>query len=186
LCLMSDVELTAFFKKLLIKMEVPFECNDEIITLKTTNTEIRYYFSFSKSHEGKVIDFYKQTGKGKNLLVVGREFSGEVATLTSRFGGRISLLDGTNLYLTMKRFEVFPEITYELKTEKQRINLPRALLSKKCAKQYFLYGVTLEFFSFFVFFPVYYVCFGALLIIMSIVCLFFGIKDEPEMQNPFR
>lgn len=186
LCLMNDAELTTFFKKLLTKMEVPFECEGDIITLKNTNAEIRYYFSFTKSHEGKIIDFYKQTGEGKNLLVIGREFSGEVTTLTSRFGGRIKLLDGANLYLTMKRFEIFPEIKHELKTEKQRINLPRAMLSKKRAKQYFLYGLSLEFFAFFVFFPAYYVCFGAFLIIMSVVCFFFGIKDEPEMQNPFR
>ena len=86
----------------------------------------------------------------------------------------------------MKRFEVFPEIKEELREVKPAFSLPRALFSKKRAKQYFLYGLTLEFFSFFIYYPIYYVCFGTALILFSVVCFFFGIRDEPELQNPFR
>jgi len=185
LCLMSTEELTAFFTMLLDKMQEPYTIEDGHILLSRTNTVVRYYFTFSKAYEGKIIEFYKSTGKGKRLLVLGRSFSEETSALTDRFAGRIRLADGAALYLTMKRFELFPDVREELKTEKSPFNLPRALFSKKRAKQYFLYGLTLEFFSFFVYYPIYYVCFGTALILFSIVCFFFGLKDEPDTVNPF-
>ena len=156
---------TFFFISLFDKMKLPYAFDGDAITLTDTNTVVRYYFTFSKAYEGKIIEFYKSTGKGKRLLVLGRSFSEETSALTDRFAGRIRLADGAALYLTMKRFELFPDVREELKTEKSPLNLPRALFSKKRAKQYFLYGLTLEFFSFFVYYPIYYVCFGTALIL---------------------
>jgi len=186
LCLMTTDELNTFFISLFDKMKLPYAFDGDAITLTDTNTVVRYYFTFSKAYEGRIIEFYKKTDAGQKLLVVGREFSEETIGLTPRFAGRIRLLDGTNLYLTMKRFEIFPTLKTELKTEKQAVNLPKALFSKRRAKQFFLYGLTLQFFSFFVYYPVYYICFGSALMIFSVLCFFFGIKDEPEMKNPFR
>lgn len=185
LCLMNDGELSDFFQKLFSKMELPFKIEKSGLFLTEIRADVRFCFTFSKVHEGMITDLYKRTESGRKLIVLGKSFSEEVLQLTDRFAGRIRLVDGANLYLTMKRFELFPK-KKETPSKKQRLNLPRALFNKKRAKQYFLYGLTLEFFSFFVFYPVYYVCFGALLIVFSIVCFFFGIRDEPEMKNPFR
>lgn len=186
LCLMTDKELNSFFKSLFEKMRLPFKIEESGLYLTEINAEVRFCLTFSKVYEGMITDLYKRTERGRRLIVVGSAFSEEVLQLTSRFADRIRLVDGANLYLTLKRFELFPEVKDTPLPKKQRLNLPRALFNKKRAKQYFLYGLTLEFFSFFVFYPVYYVCFGAALILLSIACFFFGIKDEPEMKNPFR
>lgn len=185
LCLMTEKELANYFCALFDKMRLPYARDDSIV-LTDTNTQIEFYFCFSKTHEGKIIDFYKSVDEGRKLLVIGREFSEETTLLTKRFSGRIKLLDGASMYILMKRFEFFPEIKEELKTEKQSFNLPRALFSRRRARQYFFYGLTLEFFSFFAFYPLYYVLFGGALMIFSIVCLFFGIRDNPDTTNPFR
>lgn len=186
LCLMTDSELTQFFSKLFLKMEIPFKTEENALFLTETGAEVRFCFTFSKVHEGMITDLYKRADKGRKLIVLGRVFSEEVLQLTPRFAGRIRLVDGANLYLTLKRFELFPEQKEQVEEKKHRLNLPKAMFNRKRARQYFLYGLALEFFSLFVFYPVYYICFGAALIVFSVVCFFFGIRDEPEMLNPFK
>ncbi len=187
LCLMSETELSEYFCSLLGKMQLPHAAQEDgSIILTESNTAVYFYFTFSKTYAGRVIEFYKQTQKACKTLVIGREFSEEVRALTARFCGRIELLDGTGLYLTMKRFELFPPIKEELKEVKQKLNLPKTVFNKKRARQYFLYGLTLEFFSFFAFYPIYYVLMGTALILFAIVCYFFGIKEVEEFKNPFR
>lgn len=185
-CLMTEEELISFFITLLDKMEVPYTVNKKGLTLTSNNTCIKFYFTFSKAYEGKIIEFYKNTDEGKNLMVIGRDFSEDVIGLTQRFAGRIKLLDGATLYLTLKRFEVFPKEKLEFKKVKPTLNVPKSLFNKKNAKRYFFYGLLLQFFSFFVYYPVYYVCFGAGMMIFSVICFFFGLQDLPKSNNPFK
>ncbi len=186
LCIMTDEQLCNFFSTLFKKMDLPFTLDGNELILTQTNTRVCFYFTFSETYAGRVIEFYKQADKGQNIIVLGREFDEKTTALTRRFGNRITLIDSANLYLTLKRYETLPPINDEFIERKKRINLPKSLFSKNKAKKYFLYGVALNFFSFFVFYPIYYVCFGTALIIFSIICFFFGIKDEPKNDNPFR
>ena len=186
LCLSGEAALNAYFSALLTKAGTPFTEENGIIVLTETNTELRYYFTFSETYEGRIVEFYKLAGKGRKILVIGREFGEKAFKLTSRFAGRITLLDGAHLYLAMKKYDCFPESEELLKTEKPKLNLPRALFSKKRARQYLLYGITMEFFSFIVFYPLYYLFFGTALVLFSIICYFFGIENEPPQENPFK
>ncbi|MBQ9481559.1 MAG: hypothetical protein IJU84_05310 [Clostridia bacterium] len=186
LSLMQEAALNAYFTALLKKSETPFEEENGRLILTDTNTEIFYYFTFGETYEGRIIEFYKQAEKGRNIFVFGREFSEKTYALSKRFAGRIKLLDGAGLFLAMKKYDCFPEVKPLSFTAKRKINLPKALFSKRRARQYFLYGLTMEFFSFFVFYPAYYLIFGSALVLFSIVCYFFGIKDAPPQENPFR
>lgn len=186
LCLMTEKELADYFCDLLSKMRLPFTREGDLIALTEKKAEIRFLFTFGEAYEGKIIDMYKETGKGLGLIVAGREFGEGQRKLTDRFAGRITLVGGEELFLLMKRFELMPPVKEELKSERTHFSLPRALFSRRRAAQYFLYGLTLEFFGLFVFYPIYYVCFGAALMTFSLVCLFFGIRDNPARDNPFR
>lgn len=186
LSLMTDEELCAYFLRLFELMRLSARAENGRIFLEDRNAEVRFYFTFSPAYAGRVIDFYKETGKGRNLIVLGREFTEEITSLADRFAGRIIPVDGAELYALMKNYEYFPPVKAELKKEKPALSLPRALLSKKRAKQYFLYGLTLEFFALFVFYPLYYAVFGAALMALSVACYFFGFAEAPARPNPFR
>ncbi|MBP5308030.1 MAG: hypothetical protein J6Z34_02725 [Clostridia bacterium] len=186
LSLMDETALNAYFKRLLQKSETPFSEENGTIILTETGTELKYYFTFSETYAGRIIEFYKQAGTGRKILVIGRNFNEEIFALTARFAGRIVLLDGAHLYPAMKKYDCFPETKEPLTVKKTRKNLPKELFSKKRARQYFLYGLTMEFFSFFVFYPVYYLVFGTALVLLSVVCYFFGVKEAPPQENPFK
>ena len=187
LCIMTDTQLNAFFKTLLSRANVNFAEDNGVIVLEEYNAELRYYFTFSEPYGEKIVEFYKQAAKGRGVLVAGREFGERERQLSERFAGRISLADGAALYAAMKRFETYPEIPDCIRESprKNKLRLGEAF-SKKRAKQYFLYGVSLEFFSFLVFYPVYYIVFGTALIFLSIFCFFFGMKDAPTDCGLFK
>ncbi|MBP5193482.1 MAG: hypothetical protein J6126_01990 [Clostridia bacterium] len=185
MCLSSESELINYFRTLFQKAEVPFFEENGKIILKKQNAELTFYFTFSDTYGGRIIDFYKQSEKGRGVVVLGREFGEEARSLAVRFGGRITLIDGATLFLFMKRFECFPPLKPELKSPRRRFTLPREIFGKKRARQYFLYGVVMEFFSLFVFWPIYYLAFGTALILLSLFCFFFGAKEIKELQNPF-
>ena len=185
MCLASEEDLLNYFRTLLKKAEVPFFEEKGRIILKKQSAELTFYFTFSETYGGRIIDFYKQAEKGRGVAVVGREFSEDTRRLAARFGGRITLIDGASLYLFMKRFECFPPLKPELASPRKRFMLPGEIFGKKRARQYFLYGVTMEFFSLFVFWPIYYLTFGTALVLLSLFCFFFGAKKTPELANPF-
>ncbi len=185
LCVLSADELSAYFKRLLRNAGVGTYEDNGTLVLRNINAELRYYFTFSEVTEGKIVEFYKQTKAGRNVLVVGRGFDERTKKLSARFAGRIMLADGATLYRAAKKYDVFPSELLNLKEPEREKLVLKEVFCKKRAKRYLLYGLTLEFFSFFVFYPVYYIFFGGAMIMLSVICFFFGNAPSQEKFNPF-
>ena len=188
LCVSKEDELNKFFSSFLKKMQIPFSSENGVIVLSESNAELHYKFTFASVTENEIIEEYKKTAKGRNVLVCGKSFSEESVSLSKRFGGRIILADGGALYSVMKRFEFFPPENENYVRAKKK-NVPYLFanfFSRKNAGRFLLYGILLELFGALSFFPVYYSVSGGIFIILSLSVFFFGLKDELPPDNPFR
>lgn len=180
-------ELNDFFSAFLDKMSVEHFDDKGVIVLSETQTELRYCFSFSPVTENEIIEEYKKTGKGRNVLVCAKSFSEETVALAKRFCGRILLADGGALYSVMKRFDFFPPENKNFSAQKKKPKIVLAnLFSRKNAGRFLLYGILLELFGALSFYPVYYSVTGGIFIILSLAVFFFGLRDELPPDNPFK
>ena len=188
LCVFKEDELNEFFSSFLKKMQIPFFSENGVIVLPESNAELHFKFTFASVTENEIIEEYKKTAKGRNVLVCGKSFSEETISLAKKFGGRIILADGGALYSVMKRFEFFPPESKNFVCAKKKnvSSLFANFFSRKNAGRFLLYGILLELFGSLSFYPVYYSVSGGIFIILSLSVFFFGLKDELPPDNPFR
>ena len=188
------------FDSILYQMKInDFLINQEIIknTLIACNIEIKriknkiYYedylifnlFSFEEISTKSIIKCYKKTPKNKKTLIFCSNVSSEGTEFLKDFSNRIKFLEFKELFLLMKKSNTFPTITDKrIEKKKDYKVILRQLFSKKYSGKFFYSGITMLVFSFFVFFPVYYLVIGTILCILGLVCRFYGKlekKSEP-------
>ena len=59
----------------------------------------------------------------------------------------------------------------------------RTVFTRRRAPKYFLFGVTFLLFSFLVPYKLYYILFGTLLTVFSVVCLFFAVPAKTDEKE---
>lgn len=60
----------------------------------------------------------------------------------------------------------------------------RTVFTRRRAPKYFLFGLTFLLFSFLVPYKLYYILFGTLLTVFSVICLFFAVPSGNTEANP--
>lgn len=140
-------------------------------------------FSFEEISTKNIIKCYKKTPKNKKTLIFCSNLSTEAIEFIKDFSMRIKILDFKELFLLMKKVSIFPPVNDRIKEKKKNYKLIlKQIFSKKYSGKFFYSGITMLIFSFFVFFPVYYLVIGTILCILGLVCRFYGKlegKSEP-------
>ena len=131
---------------------------------------------------GDVVSFYKLTPKGKRLVLIGDEFTEKATDFAKGFSGRIRLLPLVSLFPELREYGCLPETDFPALPERKK-NL-RAVLrhsfDKKKGKKYALYGIFLLLFSYFVFYPLWYVVSGCAMIVYAIAVTLFAPAPLPD------
>ncbi|PWM72126.1 MAG: hypothetical protein DBX59_06685 [Bacillota bacterium] len=143
-------------------------------------------FSFDGVKKDDLSRAYFLSGS-KKAYVFAPEFSAEIRGFARAFGDKIELCGGDETYKLFKNADMLPaEALKENKltfAEKMK-ELLKPVFSRRRAPKYFLFGLTFLLFSFLVPYKLYYILFGTVLTVFSVVCLFFAVppqKSETEL-----
>ena len=179
--IMPDNEVIALLFDILTKAKI--ECKIQNNYLKSENCYYLFDFSYCTPRE-KIANALKEH-KNANLVFFCIKLSEEASLICSTFKSRLKIVTAEGLFCIMRKCNFSFEEQNQIKPPKFE-KLKKAcnkIFTKKRALVFALISATLLLFSSFVFYPLYYKVWSLVLIILSIVCLAFGKKEEPLAEN---
>ena len=171
----NENELNSYFLKLFTKNGLKAENTKNGILLEEKGLIVKFAFKLTMLSCDDFVNIVKDTDK--TVLLLTDTAQSDVFSYAKKINTKI--VTGENLFLIMKKNELYPEIKFKLTAKEQivkkRINID---LTRKKAKNFFVFGIMLLLFSFVVAFPIYYLIMGNLLIITSVILRFYGKQPE--------
>ena len=144
------------------------------------NAYVFPYFTFDALSKEKIASFYKRANGKKSFLLCDAPTEDIKAFCLPL---NIKVVGGEEVYLLFKKAEMLPEKQLNATKRRRFEEIKLAVFSRKKTPKYFLFGITFMFFSFLVPFKFYYVFFGSLCLILSIICLFVSTpKTKKELD----
>lgn len=173
MCLLSNKECFDIIYETLLRLKKePIKVKNGIVVGENF---IYCKFTYDKINVSSVISAYKISPKGKNLVYLGVEFSPECVDFVTGFIKRIKLIKLSEVFPLMKETNTIPQGGFlPLKKKIGFFTLIKQSFSKKKAKGYALYGIALLIMSNFVFFPLWYIISGSILLLYAITIKFFA------------
>lgn len=134
-------------------------------------------FSFDKISPDKLIKCYKLTPEGKTTTVVCSDLSVEAQNLANNLSGKIKIIPLQDLFIFLKTNNMLPPFTVRLSRSKKKFrDLIKESFCKKRSGHFFYVGSIMLVFSFFVFYPKYYLITGTFFCALGLTCLLYGKK----------
>ena len=175
LCLASDLQNTKRVFSTLERLgKKPFLTEDGILC---GGDFFFTSFSYDPVTVNGVVNAYKKTPKGNNLVYLGIIFSNDAIAFTDGFSNRIKLITLSEFFPLLKKAQTLPEGGFLPNKKKIGfLNLLKATFSKGKARTFATYGSFLLIMSRFVFFPIWYIISGSIFLIYAITVKFFAPK----------
>lgn len=142
--------------------------------------KVHYFlFSFDGVKKSQIVKSFNMAGKDNETVLWADSFNKDIVDFATKFNGRVILCDGKKAFVTLKEFDLLPkEFCPVASAVKSKPNIKLNILNKKKAKNYLLFGVTFLIMSYFVYFKVYYIVFGCLFLMLSLVAILFGKNNK--------
>jgi hypothetical protein len=178
LCFMDKQDLLELFYNFYKQSKIKAEIQKDYIVLPELKCQIFFNFTYEKTDTTKIIECYKQTIKGYKTVVLGIDFTPDAIALVNDLSLRIKLFDIKSVYLALKSQELLPKTTIQKKVNKVSfIDKMKGVFIKSNGKKALGIGAIILLSARFSFYPIYYIIFGSLMVIFSIVLRFWGKKE---------
>lgn len=148
------------------------------------NVVLFFRLGFEKVKKVDIVKAYNllDFSKKQKVYIFAETFEKEIIDFSLRFNGTVNLLNKTVIYKLLKKSNCLSEIEVApVLNGPKKLNL-KSFFTKKRAKSYLTSGIIFLVFSFFVFYKVYYIITGCVLLILAIVCIF--LKPQEEQNSP--
>lgn len=145
------------------------------IFIAEKNKTVFMRFGFDGVTKTDVVKCFNKIPKPQKAEIYSEKFSDEVKDFAARFGGKIILTDGKAAFDLLEKHSLLPKAGFTLQNEDKKPAVDFSLLlNKKRAKSYLAFGLLFVFLSYFAPIKGYYLTFGALFLIFSLVLKLFG------------
>lgn len=184
--LMPPKKRLSVIEKAIMKNNIQIEHKNGGLYLKDKGVLILVKFGFEQTLKVDVVRAFNLLTKNERAYIISDFFSLDVIDFASRFNERIILVNGNKLYAYLKDCDALPPYTPPiLAKEKKKVSLS-AILDKKKARSFFAFGIIFLITSYFVPIKLYYVIFGCVFLVFSLILRFFGknkLTNEEEYKN---
>lgn len=127
-------------------------------------------------------DFYLKNGNEKALSFIAANVSDEFTKLIANSPTNFYVFSETDLFLVMKEQKIYPDNIETSAPRQKRFNEVKSKLAssitKSHFKEFFFSGLSLIFISIVIPFSSYYLIFGSILLILSLISLFIKNKNS--------
>lgn len=152
--------------------------NNTFLTLKNKNVAVIPIFKYEKVTTADVVEVYRKLNHFK-VVVLGCEFTAETLNLIKNESLNISVFNIDDIYFSLKSSDLLPPLNTEVKNKKSSLKNLKKFFNKKYFKYFFISGIITLLTSSISYFPVYYVVFGSVMLIISAACKFFSPENQP-------
>lgn len=176
--LYTQSEQNELFERAIKKRGYKVERKKGGLVIKEKNVAIFSRFGFDGVSKTDIVKAFNNANKEYTIYVLAQSFSAELKAFANRFGGRIKTVDQNQVYVFLSQNGLLPKQKFEFSKPKQPLLSPfKNVLKKNRAKNHFIFGVIFLLTSYFVPIKIYYVIFGCLFLILSLICHLFGKKE---------
>ncbi len=184
LCFMNNDKILNLFLTFYKNNNIEVEKEKNYLILKKYSTQVFFNFTLEKTTTTDIIKFYKNTRSGYKTIVIANEFSTESLDLEKDIPSRIKLYNFLDAYLSLKESNLLPKLTIPKSvTVINKKDILKGIFAKTNGKKALMLGVVILLSSRFSFYPIYYIIFGFLMIILSISLRFWGKQKEPTPKG---
>ena len=135
-------------------------------------------FGFKAVDKTTVVKVFNCIDKGDTAYIWAGDFSKDILDFISRFDGRIKGVDGIKAYDFLSKHGCLPHTKIDItKKPNKKFNIS-IFLDRKKAKRFLLFGVLFVLMSYFVPIKLYYIIFGCVFLIFSLLCRFYGKTEQ--------
>jgi hypothetical protein len=179
----SRADNNNLFEKLINNLGYQTERKKNGIFLKEKNACVFLAFGFNPVSKADIVKVFNSIRQTDTAFILAETFSPDIKSFADRFMGRIITVDGKAVYTALKKHDALPPKKYAVSPEKQHgIKLFNNLLLKRKAKSYFTFGLIFLATSYFVPIKLYYLVFGCIFLLASLLCKLFG-KEQNKITN---
>jgi predicted transcriptional regulator with HTH domain len=140
----------------------------------TDNTLWVIKFGFVKVNKADIVKTFNYLKTQQNAVIVSETFDEQIVEFVKMFNKRITLVDGEKLFERLNNAKLLPlKIQNQLQNNKNKPRAFSGLKNKKSVKGFFWGGLYFLAMSFFVPIKTYYVLWGGVLIIISVILKLF-------------
>lgn len=129
-------------------------------------------FSFSPVKKDEILKAVEKFSSP--VAVLSESFSEEELRFAAKFGNRITLISGKQIFYKMKKHDLFPEEKIKVEKHKKRKIFLSFPLEKKKAVSFLCFGLFFLIFSFFAPIKTYYIASGVVFLGFSLFLRLFG------------
>ena len=176
--LYTKTEQNDFFENLIKTFNKEVERKKGGLFIKNTDYAVFSFFSFDAIKKSDIVKVFNSISKSQKAIILSENFSEEIKNFADRFDGRISTVDGNELFIKLKEKEFLPKEKLSFPEKKPFDFSPlQNLLKKKKAKNFLLFGFLFILMSYFAPFKTYYIVSGSLFLIYSLILRIYGKKE---------
>lgn len=131
-------------------------------------------FGYETVTKAYIVKVFNRLSNGEKAEIYSENFSAEISAFSMLFNGKIVLKDGKEIFGLLKEYSLLPNTDRSLSAPiAKKIDFP-AVLDKKRAKNYLVFGLSFVILSYFVPIKIYYLAFGVFFLVFSLILRFFG------------
>ncbi|MCQ2387098.1 MAG: hypothetical protein MJ066_01450 [Clostridia bacterium] len=177
--LLDENKLFTFFYDFLSINKNNLERKKDYILDKDKNVLYFFKFSFCETSKSDIVKAFNKLTKNQSAVIYVNFIEKDTLNFAKRFGDKITVIEDKNLYEELKRANFFPENKFTLLEDspKQKVNI-KNFLDKKRAPKFFISGLIFLALSYLVPFRIYYILCGSLMLIFSLIIIFFKRQKE--------
>ncbi len=177
--IMTNKELYDFMQQAFLSLNVFTERKKNCLELKGQNKLAVFKFGYFNVSKADIVFAYNLAKNGEQIQIYSENFTSEIISFATQFGGKIILKNSFDTYDLLKKANTYPEIKFTFTKSKQTFTeIKLNLFNKKRAKAYLGFGVMFLLFSYFVPIRWYYLISGGTMLVMSIICVLFGKREK--------
>lgn len=174
---MPKSKLTSLFALAYSNLGIKTEKRKDGLYLPDKKTLVILKFGYLEVSKADIVKSFNLIKKDQTVEIYSDEFSTSVKDFASRFVN-VYLKDANDTVKLLKNGECLDEIEdLQIKTE-PKPKVVKNLFNKKRAKTFFGFGIFFLFSSLFVPLKTYYVVSGCIMLILALVCIFFGNRIQ--------
>ncbi len=175
---MPKSRLSALFIKAFNSLGFSTEKRKDGIYLPDKKTLVILKFGYQEVTKADVVKAFNLIKKDQSVEIYSEEFSTEVKQFAERFVN-VKLKDGEKVLDLLKKSDCLSEIDYVVPEEnRQRTSALKSVFNKRRAKTFFGFGIFFLFSSLFVPLKTYYIVSGSVMLIIALICIFFGSRKK--------
>ena len=181
LCLLERAKLLELFERAINSLDVKTIKKKHGIFIESKNCAVFPIFNFDGITKTDVVKVFNSITKPQKAYIVGEKLSAEVKSFMDRFNQNIEFIDAEKTYQFLEKTNCLPPERLSLtRGEGKKMAFFKRIITRKHSSKFLAFGFLFILSSWFVPIKMYYVVYGCIFLMLSLICRLYGQEPNKE------